>query len=263
MLVAVGSVKDSPLATTVAVGLVARCPQPGAVMVEADPAGGVLALRFGHHRQPGLTELAAAARRPGRFDLDPVVQRLRIGADVVFAPAAGEAAEGVTLLAEHGLARLRELAAGRLLAVDVGRLDPRSPALPIAAAADLLLLVCRAWPDALDAVAARRNSLPTVQAMPAPLRLVITGIGPHPRSQTAAQAARATGLTVAAVLPPDRRGEAVLAGRMRPGWAWTRLDLPRALRGLALTLQDDTAPAPAVHSGPAAVLGVDAKVGTV
>jgi len=261
MLVAVGSIKDSPGATTVAVGLVARCPQP-AVLIEADPAGGVLALRFGHHRAPGLTELAAAARRPGRLDLDSLVQRLPIGADVVFAPAAGEAAEGVTLLAEHGLPRLRELAAGRLLAVDVGRLDSRSPALPIAAAADVLLLVCRAWPDGLDAVAARRHSLLTVQAMPAPLRLVITGVGPHPCSQTAAHAAAATGMTVAAVLPPDRRGEAVLAGRIRPGWAWTRLDLPRALRGLALTLHSDTRPALAVHSGPAKALGVDAKVGT-
>jgi hypothetical protein len=39
------------------------------------------------------------------------------------------------------------------------------------------------------------------------------------------------------VLPHDRRGAAVLSGISPARWGWTRLELPRAARALALSLQ--------------------------
>src|SRR5438067_13781310 len=86
-LVVLGSVKDAPGATTLSVGLVAGWPQPGAVLLEADPDGGDLAARFGHHPDPGLFSLAAAARSgTGAGLLRRHVQRLRPAVDVVLAP---------------------------------------------------------------------------------------------------------------------------------------------------------------------------------
>ncbi len=48
VLVAVASVKGSPGVTTLCVALAACWPDPaGAIVVEADPAGGDVAMRFG------------------------------------------------------------------------------------------------------------------------------------------------------------------------------------------------------------------------
>jgi hypothetical protein len=44
------------------------------------------------------------------------------------------------------------------------------------------------------------------------------------------------GLPVAAVVPDDRRGAAVLAGRAQARWGLSRLELLRAARALALSL---------------------------
>jgi hypothetical protein len=62
-VVAVCSTKGSPGVTTLACALAASWPSTRrVVLVEADPAGGDLAVRFGLHRRPGLTTLAIALR---------------------------------------------------------------------------------------------------------------------------------------------------------------------------------------------------------
>src|SRR5262249_61331290 len=77
MLIAVASVKGAPGVTTLALGLAALWPELGAVLVECDPDGGDLAARFGHHPDPGLASLAAAARTGSRaVPLAGHVQRL-------------------------------------------------------------------------------------------------------------------------------------------------------------------------------------------
>src|SRR5436305_12221156 len=91
-LVVVGSVKDAPGVTTLAVGMVAGWPRPDAVLLEADPDGGDLAARFGHHPDPGLMSFAAAARsgiEAGRRRGH--VQRLPLDLDVVLAPPGDDA----------------------------------------------------------------------------------------------------------------------------------------------------------------------------
>src|SRR5436305_6058470 len=107
-LVVVGSVKDAPGVTTLAVGLVAGWPQPGAVLVEADPDGGDLAARFGHHPDPGLMSFAAAARSgAGGPSLRGHVQRLRLDIDVVLAPPGDYTIAAVQTVAYGGPQVLR------------------------------------------------------------------------------------------------------------------------------------------------------------
>src|SRR5262247_1165255 len=101
MMIAVGSVKGAPGATTFALA-VAVCWPARAVLVEADPAGGDLGGRFGVPDTQGLAGLAVQARNdpdPGLWQA--FAQRLRVGADVVIAPASGgQAAAAVAALAE-------------------------------------------------------------------------------------------------------------------------------------------------------------------
>ncbi|MEJ3741733.1 hypothetical protein WEI85_00325 [Actinomycetes bacterium KLBMP 9797] len=250
MLVTVASIKGSPFVTSLAVGLVARWPAPGAVLVEADPAGGDLAFRFGHRREPGLSELAADTRAgdQGR-DLAAYTQRIALGVDVVFAPAdqlvderpsphgraSGQVVQVVQMVARNCLGLLRRAAADRLVVVDAGRLDWGSPALPLVCASDVLLLVTRPGVEAVDAVQVRRGRILALPGMRASVRLVLAGRSPCPPEEIA----HAVGLPVVGQIPEDRRGAAVLAGRAKPGWGWTRLELPRAARAIALALHTE------------------------
>ncbi|MFC0531353.1 hypothetical protein [Phytohabitans kaempferiae] len=229
MLIAVGSVKGSPGVTSLALGLAVLWPQPGAVLIEADPAGGDLWARWGHHPDPGLTHFAAAARRD--FDA-PIIsvfrQRLRIGADVVLAPPADAATAPVALLAARGLPALRQAADNAVVVMDVGRLDPASPALGLAAAADHVLLLVSTRLDAYAHVAAR---LPALAArLPGRLWLV----------RTAAESTRASGLggldhPVIGTLPRSRWGAGVLSGQLSVA-NWRRLRLGRAIARIAARL---------------------------
>lgn len=261
MWVTVASVKGSGV-TSLAVALAARWPLPGAVVVEADPAGGDLAFRFGRRREPGLSELAADTRSGQARELAAYVQRLPLGVDVVFAPAdqqvagvdrrrwdePGQSVQVVRLVAANGVASLRAAAAARLVVVDVGRLGWESPAVPLAAAADVLLLVTGAGVDGIDAAQVRRDRILSLPGMRASVRLVLVGQPPCPVEEIAS----VVGLPVAAVLPEDRRAAAVLAGRAQPRWGWTRLELLRAARALALSLRTEPArPAAPVFRGPA------------
>jgi hypothetical protein len=252
VLIAVASVKGSPFVTSLAVALAARWPTPGAVVVEADPAGGDLAWRFGHRREPGLSELAADTRAgdAGR-DLSAYAQRIPVGVDVVFAPAdrqqtaerpgeprvpridePGQSVQVVHMVARNCLGLLHRAAADRLVVVDVGRLGWDSAALPLACAADVLLVVSRAGVESIDAVQVRRDRLLGLPGLRASVRLVLAGRLPY----SAEEIAEAVGLPLAGQIPEDRRGAAVLAGRARPGWGWTRLELLRAAKALGLSL---------------------------
>jgi len=236
MFVAIGSVKG-PGVTSTAVALAARWPTaPGPVVVEADPAGGDLAFRFGHHRQPGLSALAADTRRGDHLpNLDAYGQRLRLGVDVVFGPADPEAEQTVRLLAATGLPVLRAAATiRRPVVVDVGRLGWQSPAWPLAAAADVLLLMCPAGLDGVDAAACRRDRILAITGMRAEVRLLLCGDS----RLSGDEIAGVVGLPVAGWVPFDAAGAAVVSGRAMADRGWTRLPLLRAARALALTLTD-------------------------
>lgn len=148
MLVAVAGEKGSPGATTTAVALAASWPGP-AVVVEADPAGGDLALRLrlpsGEALPPTPTVLTlAAAARAHPDDAQLVVRHASGMSDQMGVIPGPMMSEQIAGIAGSWDALAAALACSQLdVVVDVGRLDTSSPAMPIAAAADVVVVVGR------------------------------------------------------------------------------------------------------------------------
>lgn len=230
MLVVCASTSGSPGVSTVSVGLAAGSPQPGTLLLEMDPSGGVLAARFALAQQPGLASLAAAARHGVTGVFDQHAQRLPVGVDVVVAPGSAEVAAGsVSVLARHANTVLRDLAP--TVVVDAGRLYPASPATDILAAADAVVLVATPTTEYLDHLDARLTSLRNAVKSDR-IGLALVGKGLYPAAEIAARLA----VSVWAELPHDPRGAGVLAGRLT-GRTWRRTALVRALRDLAATVR--------------------------
>lgn len=255
MLVAVASAKGSPGATTLGLGLAARWPHPGAVVVEADPAGGDLSPRFGVPHEPGLAAMALAARHGERVEPAQWWQELPVGVPVVLAPPGAAARASVSALATRGMPLLRRLAAEHAaVVVDAGRWEPESPTGPLLAAADVVLLLARPNLEEVRQAQARARGL---RQLAGDVRLVLAGgRGPWPPGEVAAAMGLApAGVPPVGVLPDDPRGAGVLAGRLVPGrgwdrsgWSsWTRLPLLRACHSLAMWLESSVhAPPPPV-----------------
>lgn len=226
MRVAVGSVKGAHGATTFALAVAVCWPTRDVVLVEVDPAGGDLGGRFGVPDTPGLAGLAVAARH----DRDPglwraFAQRLRVGAEVVVAPASGRQAAAA-------VAALAELAPGLPsdvdLVWDVGRWYPGSPAWSMAVGADAVLVVCGASDAAIDHTAAFTARHPLAARM----SVVLAGQTRFREPELAT----AFGVPVAVRVPIDRRGAAVLAGSARPRRGWSRIGVAAAARTVALAV---------------------------
>src|SRR5690242_8429859 len=74
--------------STLTLAVAARWPRPGAaLLVEADPAGGDLAARFGFRPAPGLTSAAAAGGADPRLPGGHVQQLPGLGVPVLLAAA--------------------------------------------------------------------------------------------------------------------------------------------------------------------------------
>ncbi|GIH10054.1 hypothetical protein Rhe02_81210 [Rhizocola hellebori] len=232
MIIAVASHKSGG-ATTTAAALALSWPGEPAVLVEADPAGGDMSGWHAVPDVPGLVTLASACRAGVGVELSAHSAHLPLGLEVVPAPAGRpQASASIGLLAD---ADTGMWAKARPVVVDVGRLEPGSPALPLAAAADVLLVVCR-----VDVLSLLRASL-AEQAFPS-AALVLIGQSIHDTHELETQLT----LTVAAQLPLDRHAAEVIAGTRRPPKGWTRVGLPAAARALARLI----APQPLMEGAP-------------
>ncbi|MEY9861355.1 hypothetical protein ABH935_006996 [Catenulispora sp. GAS73] len=234
MLITVGSIK-SGAATTTALALAAFWPGDAQVLVvEADPKGGDLAAKFGLEREPSLVSLSAAARREhdAQVLLDHA-QALPGGLRVVAGPPGAEqAGSAVGLLGRDAAPLWQTVAAADDLAVivDVGRLDPGSPAHTLVRLADAALLVAR--PDLAEAhaLAARLDGLVTsTEASGTRLHLVLHGDG-YPTDQVEASLA----YRASARLPHDAKAAAILSGT--GGGELRRTSLARAAHDLGRVL---------------------------
>jgi len=249
-LLALAAAKASPGVTTTAVALAATWPAERQVLlVEADPGGGDLAAWFGLPVEPGLVSLAAARRSTPpsvQGHTQPLPGGLRV---LVGPPGAEQATAALGLLPADVLAGLD---ATDVLA-DLGRLDPGSPALPLARAARLLVLVCRPTLAELQHLAHRVAALREVCGA---LGLLLVGGGPYPP----AEVARTLGVEVLGTLPVDRHGAGLLAGASAgmPGLRRTRL--VRAARTLADDLAGRLATTPTDEAVGSAVVGSPAVV---
>jgi MinD-like ATPase involved in chromosome partitioning or flagellar assembly len=130
------------------------------VLVEADPFGGVLAARAGLADTPGLVSLAAEARRGLTTSVVwGHAQAMPGGLPLVVGPPSAE--EATAVLSDFA-AVLAEWATSKevVVIVDGGRVGTNAvPQLPLLAAADVLLVVCRPTADQLRPAAARLRAL--------------------------------------------------------------------------------------------------------
>jgi hypothetical protein len=227
-VLAIGAVRSCGV-TTLATGL-ARTWVPGRqlLLVELDPAGGVLAARFGLAAEPGLVSLATATRRHGEQELvwEHTQQLTDDGPAVLVGPAAGGRARAALGMLTDRLAGLGRLGADVI--ADCGRLDPDSLAWPVVAAADLLVVAARPQLADLHSLAGwLEGRRPEV----ARLGVVLIGDGPYPETEVA----EALGVEVLAALPADRDGAAAV-NAPTPARALARTRLGRGLASLAETL---------------------------
>jgi MinD-like ATPase involved in chromosome partitioning or flagellar assembly len=252
-VVAVCSGKSAGV-TTLALALAARWPvhpldaTPGAMLlVEADPSGGDLAARFGLRPAPGLTS-AAAATGTASGGVGAHLQQLPgVGVPVLLAAASFVQAAAAVRTADD--ARLIDRAGGAgPVVVDVGRLDGRSAALPVAARADVAVVVCGPRWDEVAHAAATIAALRGAGATR--LLLVLRGDGPL----SGKDITHALDVPVWGSVPDDRATARILAGQARPGRGWVRLPLARSARSLATDLAREL-PNPAAPAGAPTVDG--------
>jgi hypothetical protein len=228
MLVAVTSVKSGG-STTFAAALAAVWPGEPALLIEADPAGGDLGGWHGLPDSPGLASLASACRAR-HADVADHSARLPFGIDAVLAPAGRpQATAAIGLLADTEPTRW---AKERSAVLDLGRLEPGSPALPLLELADAVLVVSGG-----DVVSLLRVSLAEIPVDRA--RLVTVG----PLAYPAEDLAGLVPLPVVAAMPWDRHSAEIIAGSRRAGKAWSRVGLPATARGLATALATSSGPA--------------------
>ena len=145
-LIALASVKSSPGVTTTALALASMWKTAQRrLLLEADPGGGDLGLWLGLPADSGLAGLAAAARHGHEAGLAwRHARELAGGTHLVAAPAGAEqAAACVAALAAAKLPAGTGRRRDEPVLADCGRLYPGSPALAVAAAAALTVLVVR------------------------------------------------------------------------------------------------------------------------
>jgi hypothetical protein len=176
-----------------------------ALLVEADPDGGVLAARYGLGAHPNLTELAGRTRSGLRpTDAWDHAQVLPGGLGVVVAhPSADQThaalRTGAARIGDH-LSRVD----GTDVLVDAGRLSPSSPALDLLPWAALIVVVLRPRLDEISAIAQR---FPALQEL-GEVGVVLVGKRPYGPSEVAAN----LGAEVLGVLADDPKGAAAVDG---------------------------------------------------
>jgi MinD-like ATPase involved in chromosome partitioning or flagellar assembly len=256
--IAFASAKGSPGVTTTVAALAATWPDDRDLhVVELDPSGGDLVVRFDLALEPGLVTLAAAGRRdlgPDLFVSHTQVLPSDAGGDdrpvrrVLAAPVAADQAGAALAALRTGLSRVLRSLDGDVL-IDCGRLDPTSPAVDAASEADLLVMVARPVVAEVHHLAARLASL-----RPRALSLLLIGDRPYSVSDVAG----AVGATPLGTLPVDGRAASVLTvGHPNALKVLRRSRLLRDARAVAdgladwLGAPDGTTPPPVTAPPPA------------
>lgn len=234
-VVAITASRTSPGATALATGLALawshRVEQ--SLLIEADPAGGVLALRFELAAAPSLTTLGSDVRNSYSHELLwSNTQDLR-GVRCIPAPVDPRLARSwIERLVPTLVPELPRLGAPAV--IDLGWVDEGGVSAPLAAAADTTLVVTS---PAIAEVQSLLFQVRRLEALGANVALVTVGNTPNDPQEIAAIA----GIPLAAVLPDDPRVAAALAGDTFTPKKFRRSLLWRTMCGLADTLLDETA----------------------
>jgi hypothetical protein len=199
------SVKHAPGVTTAAVAL-AVAAGDGALVVEADPAGGDVAARARLTMEPGLVTTAAAGRHPASL-LNLRTQRLASGAEVVIAPADPEqTSAALATIADRLPAAVRERGGGF---VDCGRWSPGTASTIVLSRCDVIVVVTDPSVAGIEHVRCRVDALLDIGP---PVAALLIGDRPYP----AREVERALAVKTIGALAVDSRGAlSVYAGPPR------------------------------------------------
>jgi hypothetical protein len=236
---AFASARHSPGVTTSVLALAAAWPAARPVLVvEADPSGGDLVCHFRLLMEPSLLSLAAAGRSEvAAADVWDHAQEL-IGPSPVHALVAPvDPRQVVAALVTLTRSGLGEVLAGldADVLVDVGRLDPDSPAMELFVAAGVGVLVGRPTLNSADHLQ-QRVALLRALGVAAP-HLLVVGEG----TWTAEEMARGIGgATLLGTLPEDAGGARAVTGQGRGRRGLQRSPLWRAARRIAGELASTT-----------------------
>ncbi len=208
MIVSLTSTRSSPGVTALAVGMAYVWQELGyqPLLVEADPAGGVLGLRFDLPSEPSFTTLSADLRRgsdPQRIlDNTAEIRGVRTLLSSV------DPAQASRVLARSAGIMAAELPGLRQpVVIDAGRLAADSPSLSLLQASHQVLVLCR---PRVEEAQAMLFGLRVLRGFNCRCGLVVVGErGPHDPHEIAALA----GVPLVAVLPDD----AVLATALTGG----------------------------------------------
>lgn len=218
-IVTLGSVRGAPGVTTTSLLLASRFAD--GIAVEADLDGGVIAVRYGLGREPGLTTLAAAGGAE-RLSWRAHAQDAG-GVPVLVGPDAPAACASLWRSAGDRIAQTIASGDGVVI-VDAGRL--RTP-VPLVAASNLVLLVVRPVAEHLVALSHLIPSLRSV--VRGEVGALLVGDGPY----SAPSIAESLGIRVVGELPDDRAA----ADLLRDGGSASRLSRSRLARAVS-TLGD-------------------------
>lgn len=224
-VVGVCSLHGSPGATTTALAVASRlqADHGGAVLVEADPTGGVLAARLDLGLSPNLVDAAAAARHAlAPHDLERFLQPVNGGPEVLVAhPSATQTSAAL----RAGGAALAAVVAARTdhVVVDLGRWCPDAASHLLVPPCVRVLVVVRPVLDQIVQLLHLADASLPVE------RLGVVVIGRHRYS--ARQIGEVSGLNVAAELPDDPAAvcadPCAAATRTRAHWAARIRELAR------------------------------------
>jgi len=234
MIVSVGSVRGAPGATSWALLLAAAWPAEldiERVVIEADPAGGVLGARYGLGVDPGIVRFVTSVRRNGSSELrvDEIARRVADDLWVLPAPETPERCRAVWT--DNALPIAQRLTGDeRVWVVDVGRTDVTNPSLAFIDHAMTSVLVCRSRPEDLVQLPSRIDSLRATSG--GSFGVLVAGAGGFAADEVASFAGADQAWVVKEASDViDEVGQILSGRRGRRSWLWRQ----------ALVVGDDVA----------------------
>lgn len=210
---------------------------PPALVVESDPAGGVLAARFGLSDRRGWGGLCAEVRRNDGAAVDEFVDVLPGGLPVLVGCRSGERGALRGPVRSRAFDVLVATARDRDVIVDLGRFDPELEAGDrVLSRSDRVVVLVQPDVGALVRLCDRAGRLRS--SAEDAVGIVLRGRGPYARGAIA----RASGLVVLGCVPDAPGAASALAGERPPTGHLRRSRFLNAAASLAEALAWDQAP---------------------